>query len=110
MRETQIFGLPALAKKFIKDNVQIVPMDICKNCGHVVTTKRNWEVYKDASYTGMFEDGPNLLCYTLKDGNKVYEEIQTTPWSSGPCIFLRLVDEDKKILFEWDDEKIGSVI
>jgi len=108
MRCTQIYGLPETARKFIVENVEHIPEHVCPNCGCVVTNKQNWEVYNSAKDWGMFNDGPELLCYTLKNGRKVYEKVQAAPWSSGPCIFLQLVDGNDEVLFKWSKQSIND--
>lgn len=93
MRMTQVIGLSPSAIQFLEEfgAVQLVR-----------------EVYADASYAGMFDDGPELYAYPLKEGGMVYEQIQATPWSSGPCIFLNLMNEDKKDIAFWTDEEMNS--
>lgn len=105
MRETQIVGLPEGANKFLKKNVELIPYIVCPDCGKVCTTREHTEIYKDERSAGMFHDGPMLKRYFLKDGRKVIEQIQASPWSSGPCIFLRLIDEaTTEVLYDWDNE------
>lgn len=107
MRCTQIIGLPGDAEKFINTNCEMIPDVVCLKCGEVATYKKHMEIWKDASGAGMFDDGPKLMRYYLKDGRRVIEEIQSAPWSSGPNIFLKLVDEKtQETLFHWTDEEI----
>jgi len=58
----------------------------------------------------MFGDESILPGYELKDGSKVYEDVQAEPWSSGPCFFLYLVDEAGKVVENtaWTDEEIDK--
>jgi hypothetical protein len=111
MRETQLIGLPRAAIDFLKKNIQLVPDIVCKKCGEVCTTKWNQENYKDAKDVGMFEDGPMLHRYFLEEGITVVEEIQCSPWSSGPCIFLKLVNAKTTLtLFEWEDKDMDEYL
>jgi hypothetical protein len=54
----------------------------------------------------MFDDGPSLYEYTLKDGSKVKEVVQACPWSSGPMIYLCLEDEHGNKMFPWPEEEM----
>ena len=108
MRMTQIFGLPPKARQFIIKNAKVEPELVCPKCKTIVTNKISRSIWKDASDYGMFDDGPKLRQYILKDKKKVREEIQACPWSSGPCIFLMLVDENKKTLFKWNKKEIDN--
>ena len=74
--------------------------------GHILSTGIKSEMWKDAREVGMHDDGPMLDKYKLKSGKWVREVVQAVPWSSGPCIFLCLEDEDGKRLFEWTDGEI----
>jgi len=109
MRCTQVIGLNKLAQEFINENVQRIPFSPCPHCGKLTQTTMALKVYASAADQGMFDDGPELFEYTLKDGKKVREVVQAVPWSSGPCIFLCLEDEDGKRLFEWSEEEIQNV-
>ena len=70
------------------------------------------EVYdkETGENAGMFQDGSPLEKYKLKDGTWVYEVIQACPWSSGPVIFLTLVDEQKQRIpsLDWPQEEIDN--
>lgn len=62
-------------------------------------------------YYGMADEEFVLNKYTTHEG-KVYEEyVQASPWSSGPCIFLALKDENGTAVKEtlWTYEEINSV-
>jgi len=100
MRCTQIIGLPKKAHKFLFENQKTVT---CIHCGSV---QRIQKVYASAKEYGMFDDGPELLEYTLQDNSVVREVVQAAPWSSGPCIFLKLVDIDGKDRFVWPKKEI----
>lgn len=95
MRETQIIGLNSWAREFLEKNVVMVPNDLCPHCGGIITFKPRREVWSNQSYMGLCDDGPKLYEYFLKDGMRIREEIQVTPWSSGPCIFLKLQKLEK---------------
>ena len=58
----------------------------------------------------MFNDGPMLMKYQLKDDSWVYEELQDTIWSSGPCIFTKLVNDKGEDLFVWTKREIEEYI
>jgi glutaredoxin len=101
-------GLPEKAEKFLADNVRMIETK-CPYCGHAeVTDTEDKRIYASAKNEGMFDDGPELYEYTLNGGEKVREVVQAAPWSSGPCIFLKLVDEAGKDLFTWADKDINN--
>ena len=109
MRCTQIIGLPKEAEDFLFVKVRMKEMP-CPHCGKPITTnKKDKAVYASARDCGMFNDGPELYEYNLKDGSMVREVVQNCPWSSGPCIFLKLVDEKGCDLFVWSDEDIARI-
>ena len=126
-RSTQIMGLSDRAREFLKCNVESVPFETCPECG----TRRQSRAFLTALKLegleveggsmisvvydretgvneGMFEDGPVLHKYRLKTGKWVKEIVQASPWSSGPCIFLCLQDEDGRRLGEWSDDEIKT--
>ena len=106
MRCIQLFGLSSEATEFLKLNGQIVPTYKCPHCGGTLAEGIEKKVYASAAEFGMFDDGPELHMYFLKDGKTVKEIVQDSPWSSGPCIFLCLQDEDGKRIGEWPQEDI----
>ncbi len=111
MRMTQTYGLTKEAEKFLKENVEMIPNLICANCKEVVSYKENKKIYGDAKNAGMFNDGPNLWEYMLKDGTIVREKLNKhTPWSSGPNLFTDLVDQDGNLLYEWTEKEINESI
>jgi len=110
MRCTHIIGLPPDATDFISENISLVPDVVCPNCGKVCTKRWGHHTWLDRSDVGMFDDGPELQEYMLKDGRVVREHIQAAPWSSGPCIFLKLIDEDMNILFEWSEDDMEKML
>lgn len=102
MRCTQIMGLPPKAILFLTENQK---QEVCPTSGAV---KKIEKEYDSARAYGMFDDGPDLYEYTLKDGSIVKEVLQEVAWSSGPCIFLKLVDENNKTLFSWSKKDIEN--
>ena len=112
MRMTQIYGLTDEAEKFIKENVEMIPDMVCTDCGKVMSYKQNRKVYDDAKDAGMFGDGPALCEYTLKLEHSIVREKlnKYTPWSSGPNLFIDLVDQNGNILYGWSEEEINKLI
>jgi hypothetical protein len=109
MRCTQIQGLTDAANEFLLQNGKKVVIARCPHCNGILTEATESNVCEDASDVGMFDDGPILHEYTLQNGTTVKEVIQTTVWSSGPCIFLCLEDQQGKQLFPWRQEVIDKV-
>lgn len=109
MRCTQEYGLPEEATKFLDENVCKVPSLCCPKCNHAIYETLDCWDYEDASHLGMFDDGPKLQRYRLKNFAIVEEFVQAVPWSSGPCIFLGLrYENDGDILFQWSEEEINN--
>ncbi len=108
MRCTQLFGLTDEAMKFLREHCNRIPKHACPNCGTIISTEIESWGYEDASHLGMFDDGPWLLEYKMKDDKILKEVEQETIWSSGPCIFLCLEDEEGNRLFEWDQSVIDN--
>lgn len=111
MRETQIFGLTEEAYSFLENNAVHSPIVECPTCHNRTGGQINSRVYDSETgvQKGMFEDGPNLHEYLLKDGRHLREVVQADPWSSGPCIFLCLEDvATAERLFEWPEEEINN--
>ena len=107
IRETQIFGLTEEAHKFLEENCKRTERKECPTCHNVTGGQRIEEQYADESDLGMFDDGPKLDRYQLKDGRTAKEVVQASPWSSGPCIFLCL-EIDGKSHFEWAQKEIDE--
>ncbi len=111
MRMTQIHGLTKETEKFLRDNVEMIPDLICANCKEIVSSKQNKKIYASAKDAGLFNDGPDLWEYNLKDNRIVREKLNKyQPWSSGPNLFIDLVDEKGNILYEWSEEGIYELI
>ena len=111
MRMTQIYGLADGAKIFLGQHVQMIPDAVCPKCGEVVTQKPNVIVYKSEKSAGMHDDGPDLKQYALKDERIVREVLnEYRPWSSGPCLFFDLIDDNDHILYGWTEEEIDKRI
>lgn len=56
-------------------------------------------------YCGMFEgEEYPLLRHTLPDGRVLREAQYASPWSSGPCVFLALVEDGKEPWRPADEE------
>ena len=109
MRCTQVIGLSEEAVFFLDQNA--LRDDPCVTCGR--GGRRRTKFHKDASSSGMFDDGPMLREYECKDGIVAREEVQCAPWSSGPCIFLSLECFRNEISvgkFEWTDEQIENSV
>jgi len=109
MRCTQVVGLSDRAQRFINQNVAQHDPKVCQHCNQPLPGEPRgpiMEVYADAKALGMFDDGPDLHEYTLKDGQKVKEIVQAVPWSSGPMIFMCLEDEEGNRIGEWSASEI----
>ncbi len=111
MRMTQIHGLQPKAVMFLNENVKMIPNLTCPKCEEIVSYKENKKIYDNANSAGLFNDGPDLWEYVLKDSSIVREKLNKyTPWSSGPNLFIDLVDEKGNILYEWSEEEIYELI
>jgi len=115
MRCTQYYGLPEDANKFLSKSIKLIPDVVCPDCNKVFTEKWATKIYKTTNEGCMFDDeAHDLIEYELKDGTIVRQVIQAVPWSSGPCIFLKLVkvndDGSYNNLFEWSKEEIEQSI
>ena len=107
MRCTQIIGLTNEAQKFLDKNCRTEPIQFCPHCKKSIKEGKIFNIYKSATNEGMFNDGPYLHKYSLKNKKVAYEVIQATPWSSGPCIFLCL-EIDNKRMFKWSQKEIDN--
>jgi hypothetical protein len=113
MRCTQLIGLNGWARNFVIKNVVVHRTDTFPN-GKVmesdieVNACHSFE-YDSAEYAGMFDDGPMLQAYFI-DGHWYFEDVQCSPWSSGPMIYLALRDEKGEWIIESlhdDENEIG---
>lgn len=111
MRCTQTIGLSSAAQVYLvaKTATETVTCG-CPNCTIPHKKQQISEAYASAASYGMFDDGPELYKYQLKDGTWVYEYVQACPWSSGPCIFLALRDEAGNPILEslWSEDEITN--
>lgn len=106
-RQTQIIGLSENAINFLNENAQQEPCNFCPHCNKAIDTRIISFVYASAAEEGMFDDGPKLLQYPLKNGEIAKEIVQAVPWSSGPCIFLCLEIAGAKY-FEWPESALQN--
>ena len=112
MRATQIIGLSDKAAEFLKENLQVTKTSLVfAGKRRNVETPTEKKIYDGETGVrmGMFDDGPALYKYLLKDGRWIFEYVQASPWSSGPCIFLALRDESGNPIQEslWSEEEIN---
>ena len=78
----------------------------------------NVKIEQNGGYDGMFsymrEDDEShdypLFKHIFPDGRIYYEEVQESPWSSGPVFFLALKDEKGEWVKEslWSEEEIND--
>jgi hypothetical protein len=106
MRHTQLYGLTKEAGDFLDEQCDTVSNGCCPHCQKPISFGKKFEVYEDASSSGMFDDGPQLSKYFLNNCKEVKEVIQRIVWSSGPCIFLCLEDEHGYRMFEWPESSM----
>ena len=114
-RSTQVVGLNNRAMVWlIKNNKMVSGKCDCPDCKTEHMKKSAWEVYdkKTGVELGMFDDGPELCKYKLKDNSWVYEYVQDAPWASGPVIFLALRWEDGTPVKEsvWKKSEISKYL
>jgi hypothetical protein len=116
IRQDQMMGLSSSALSFIselsqKDEIVDIRfvngklVDISTATVAKIVENDKSENYK---FFGMFEQEYKLNAYLLKDGKKIYEKLQASPWSSGPMFFLALVDENDEWIeaTKWDEKVI----
>jgi len=120
-RSDQLIGLNSRAMALLKGHQILQHTEVVMRAypdGHVQIDKPI-PVYKHSikkegygGFTGMFDDIYQLHRYTLSSGYVYYEEVQTSPWSSGPVFFLALQDEKGEWVKEslWTDEEINDHI
>lgn len=106
MRCTQLIGLTKKALEFLRDNEKIVKIKCsCPHCTTEHLESTICEDHEDASSYGMFDDGPMLNKYQLKDDSWAYEYVQEVIWSSGPMIYLSIQDHPE---LDWSQEELGT--
>ena len=94
-------GLSDEAKRYLEKNAERSPVTECPTCHHKEGGEMIRSEYASAAHLGMFDDGPPLFEYVLKNGKKAREVIQGVPWNSGPCIYLCLEVDGVKTC-QWD--------
>ena len=106
MRCDQWIGLTQEAQDFLEHNCRKVPGQVCPKCGEVLSHVKDCKAYEEVD--GMFgTPAGSLYEYNLIDCRIAKEVVQEAPWSSGPCFFLCLEIEGKK-MFEWPQEEIDN--
>lgn len=107
MRMTQVFGLTEEARKFIEE-YRLWADTRCPHCNKIIDREMiPSKVIGSLAHEGMFNDGPEIVEYKLKNGLTAREEHQATVCSSGPCIFTRLIVSDGRV-FEWSKKEIEN--
>ena len=81
-----LVGLKQEAEDFIRNNIN----EQCKNKGVLTTYGEDYDLYE----------------YSLKDGTKMTEAVQKI--SNNNEVFLLLIAEDSRRLYEWTDEEISN--
>ena len=105
MRCYQHIGLTEEAKAFLRENVEMIPNQVCPKCGEVLSTKMNCRIIRHLEL--FYDDGPSECEYKLKDGTTCRESLQAAPWSSGPMGFMCL-ETDSGLIFKWSQEEINK--
>jgi len=122
IREDQHIGLNDRGLDFLRQNAEHDHFETFKN-GEKISERHAPRVV-DGKYrvNRMFDymqdydcapnNRPNIPGYLLKDGTKVYEREQACPWSSGPCHFTALADEDGEWIKEtlWTEKEIEEYL
>lgn len=108
MRCDQLMGLPQIAIDFLAENE--IPLEICKCCHRPLPLKTRLVGY----FEGMFDTKYPLNQHQLKDGRVANEYLQTSPWSSGPCLFLglQILDSQGNVVddLQWTENEIAESI
>ena len=112
----QYIGLNERAKKLIEGEPVPVLEEIRRTYPDGRQTNETRQVFESTVksrvyYTreGAWNPGfLELFAYTFPDGRVLREEVQTEPWSSGPCYLLALKDEQGNWVPEslWTEEEI----
>ena len=101
MRTTQFMGFTPRGEEFIKElKIKYAPIEY-NNEGQPVDV------------IGMFGE-LIYLCWFYYEGTKLkyHEYIQADPWSSGPCIFMAIWDDENNCPVKetlWDEKEIENV-
>jgi len=104
----QFIGLQKKAQDWLKVNAEIIPK-LCPHCkGELPDFNPNFIVVESKFVDCFSGDGVTLNTYLLKNGEKIKEIIQASPWSSGPMIFLCLEKENGKRMFKWSQKQIND--
>jgi hypothetical protein len=103
MRCEQIIGLKREAVKHLCEHTNRVPHEFCPHCKEVVRYKKDTIFYD--KYELSFGGSYDLIEYRLVSGETMREVVQEVKWSSGPCVFLCL-EQDGRRMFEWTEEEI----
>jgi len=106
-RSTHLIGLPTRADEFLYTDSN----GVCEKCGQGLPRNKYTEVLGnglDDEVTGMFgEIVWHLRKFFDKHNNLVFaEKVQCTPWSSGPMIFLKLVNGEGSDVAVWSEKEI----
>lgn len=107
IRMYQEVGLKPEARKFLHENCKMLPDLVCPDCGKVISTKLDCEIYEHED--SFYDDGPNLKKYNLKDGTVAFEVVQAEPWSSGPVSFFYLEIGGKR-RFTWTEAEMREYL
>jgi len=117
-RFTSVIGLTEKAEKFLEENCAKRKFKVYDDeSGECVS---EYEVFKKVNGLFTYYDPFNpidpevkLSGYELKDGRVVYEIEAGDIWSSGPNIFLNLVDEDGNSIdpsLDWTLEEMEKAV
>lgn len=105
IRKTQVYGLNEAAKALLYDEGEVWEESGVRHyeSGREESFSRQGrssrvKVEECGEFLGMFDESYPLHRYTLPDGRIFSEAEYASPWASGPCIFLALVEEGQK---EW---------
>ena len=111
LRMYQEIGLKPEAKEFLEKNVnQIVGRrDICPHCHKEIQVFMTKEIISEEAIDSFYGEGPILHKYRSRSGGVIKEILQAEPWSSGPCAFLCL-EVDGRRMFEWTEEEMEEYL
>lgn len=99
-RSDQVMGLNSRAQKLVEGEQFLLCREIGAkyySIGHIKPFNR--PIYSSTvskteydQFVGLEGNSYPLYKYDFLDKRVLYEQIQTNPWSSGPCFFLALKD------------------